>query len=127
MRGVVVGRWVGGCLTGVLVAVSVSGCGSGDSARSCREMRQVMSGFSRPQPRGADAMVGLYTGAATKVRRFAEKAGDGQVRSAGERLAVALDGVAGELRRSGGRSLVPDTAALTSANAEVQRACSRSS
>jgi hypothetical protein len=108
---------------GSLVMAFAVGCG-GDKNAACKDMRQVVLGFGRQQSGGAKELVQAYSAAAEQMRRGARASGDGKVEAAAEKVAAAFEGLARELRGVRVEGVgVPDTAALTSANAELRKAC----
>lgn len=112
-------------VSGALLATA--GCGgSGNNKSACNEMKAELQNLgpkASQQINNPSGMAQLYTDGASKIRTAANKA-DGDVKKSGNDVATALDGLASVMRNAAaGQVKQPDATALTTAGADLKKAC----
>jgi hypothetical protein len=120
-------RVIGALALGI-TALLASGCsgggGGGDKATACKNMKQEISDFGKKQTSDPRQVGQAYSDLAKKFRSQATNAGDDKVKSAAAKAATALDGLSADMRSlAAGNVKVPNTQALQSSFAELQKAC----
>lgn len=117
-----------GALVVTAGVLSTAGClGGSDNTAACDTMKKELQDISTRATQQISDPAGMaktYSEAAGKIRTAADTA-DGDVKSAGNELANALDGLATTLRNAAsGQVQVPDTAGMTTAGTKLGKACS---
>lgn len=109
--------------TAALVATGCSG-GGGDKTAACKNMKQEIADFGKKQSSDPRQVAQAYSDLARKFRDESKNAVDDKVKSAAAKASTALDGLSADMRSlAAGNVKIPNTQALQSSFAELQKAC----
>jgi hypothetical protein len=110
--------------TAALLASGCSGGGGGDKTTACKNMKQDIVDFGQKQSSDPRQVGQAYSDLAKKFRDESKNIGDDKVKSAAAKASTALDGLSADMRSmAAGNVKVPNTQALQSSFAELQKAC----